>query len=118
MPPVFYSYEVQPEPCGGIPDFMIEADGQLIHSKFHWTNIRMADWLGVPTPSAWHVEAAGDASWGAAEFSPDDDGDNLLFWKVEAGKVILRVQNRVVVLDVSHINQPSSPSTPEIGGEA
>lgn len=116
MDGLFYTYEVQPAACGAVPDFMIEADGRLISGKFHHMNCRPADWLGVPTHSEWYVEATGDASWGVAEFSPDDDGDNLLFWKYEAGKIILRVQNRVVVLDVSHINQPSSPSTAEEGG--
>lgn len=108
--PVFYTYEVQPEDCHDCPDLMIEADGKLIIGRLTRMNSRSADWLGVPTPSTWYVEATGDASWGVAEFTPDDDGDNLLFWKVEAGKVLLRVQNRVVVLDVSHINQPDSPS--------
>lgn len=115
--PVFYSYEVQPYECGGIPQLLVEADGRLIDSKFHHMNGRPKDWMGVPDRSEWYVESTGNASWGVAEFIPDDDGDNAIFWKVEAGKVLIRVQNRVVVLDVSHINQPDSPSGSGEGGE-
>jgi hypothetical protein len=115
--PVFYAYEVQVD--AGFRHYtpVIEADGKLLTGTFHHVNCRPADWLGVPSISEWCVEATGDASWGVAEFTPDDDGDNLLFWKVEAGKVLLRVQNRVIVLDVAHINQPDSPSGSGEGGE-
>lgn len=115
--PVFYTCACDEQ--GGPPasSMMIEADGKLIEPTFHGLNVVPSDWMGCPDRIVWTVDSKGSASSGVAEFTPGDDRDNLLFWKVEAGKVLLRVQNRVVVLDVSHINQPDSPSSSGEGGE-
>jgi len=82
----------------------------MVPREFGGINIMPKNWLECSTVTAWVRQCKGTASRGAIELHPAELKGGKLVWEVDGSNIMIRVGNRVVVLDVSHINQPDSPS--------
>lgn len=108
--PAFVTYVARLGSGGKSPLLELEADGRLLP----------ADRPGKAAPVTITALAVEQEFWaplnhamaheGRMEFVPDDDSDNCLFWMISGSIIQIRAFGSIIQLDVSHINQPDSPS--------
>ena len=115
--PAFVTYVARVGDNGKTPLLELEADGKLLAS----------DRPGYASPVTLPELAVEEEFWaplnhamalyGRVEIVRDDPLDDCLFWCIHQGVIQIRAYGTILQQDVRHINSPSDPFTPEIGGE-
>lgn len=115
--PLFVTYVGRVGAGGRAPLLELEADGRLLPAdrpgKAKYVSISE---LAIES-ELWYPLNHTMASSGRVEFVPDDDSDNCLFWLVTGSIVQIRAFGTILQLDLTHIDRPDQPATPDLGGE-